>query len=87
MLGLVTHEPHFCLLREEVKFGKNTKRQTSVDAVTFHLLHLSILREYLDYEFASLKVSCFYLSINYIYPSFVYLSVILPSLGCFNLSL
>lgn len=66
MLGLVTHEPHFCLLREEVKFGKSAKRQTSVDAVTFHLLHLSILREYLDYEFASLKVSCFHSSVNYV---------------------
>jgi 5'-3' exoribonuclease 1 len=26
MLGLVTHEPHFALLREEVKFGKQVKR-------------------------------------------------------------
>jgi 5'-3' exoribonuclease 1 len=55
MLGLVTHEPHFCLLREEVKFGKKSKRDSSVDATTFHLLHLSLLREYLDYEFMSLK--------------------------------
>ena len=86
MLGLVTHEPHFCLLREEVKFGKSAKRQTSVDAVTFHLLHLSILREYLDYEFASLKVSCFHPSVNFIY-SFVYRCVILPSTGHFILSL
>ena len=56
MLGLVTHEPHFCLLREEVQFGKKAKRQTSPDTITFHLLHLSILREYIDYEFSSVKV-------------------------------
>jgi 5'-3' exoribonuclease 1 len=27
MLGLVTHEPHFCLLREEVRFGPDPKRK------------------------------------------------------------
>ena len=26
MLGLVSHEPHFSLLREEVRFGKQSKR-------------------------------------------------------------
>ena len=59
MLGLVSHEPHFSLLREEVRFGKKAqKRQTTPDTITFHLLHLSIMREYLDFEFATLKVSC-----------------------------
>lgn len=57
MLGLATHEPHFALLREEVRFGKKSKkRQTNPDTVTFHLLHLSILREYIELEFAALKV-------------------------------
>ena len=57
MLGLATHEPHFSLLREEVRFGrKSQKRQNSVDTITFHLLHLSIMREYIDYEFSALKV-------------------------------
>ena len=56
MLGMVTHEPHFSLLREEVVFGKKSKKQTNPDSITFHLLHLSILREYLDFEFADLKV-------------------------------
>lgn len=30
MLGLCTHEKHFSLLREEVKFGKQTSRAVSV---------------------------------------------------------
>ncbi|KAL8571175.1 hypothetical protein ACOMHN_010636 [Nucella lapillus] len=57
MLGLTSHEPHFALLREEVRFGgrKNNKRPTTPEATTFHLLHLSLMREYLDYEFSSLK--------------------------------
>ena len=57
MLGLSTHEPHFSLLREEVRFGKKSqKRQTNPDSTPFHLLHLSIMREYLDFEFSTLKV-------------------------------
>ena len=27
MLGLLTHDPHFCLLREEVKFGPAARRK------------------------------------------------------------
>ena len=47
MLALVTHEPHFALLREDV-----LKRQArGSKEVTFHYLHISILREYLDLEF------------------------------------
>ncbi|CAG9538790.1 unnamed protein product [Cercopithifilaria johnstoni] len=59
MLGICSHEPHFSLLREEVKFGRqrnrNGKHRTRVDEITFHLLHLSLLREYLSWEFHSLK--------------------------------
>ena len=55
MLGLVTHDPHFSLLREEVKFGGKkgaaAKRTPTPEETTFHLLHLSLMREYLDYEF------------------------------------
>ena len=56
MLGLTSHEPHFALLREEVRFGKQSKRITKAEQQTFHLLHLSLLREYLEFEFGVLKV-------------------------------
>ncbi len=39
MLGLVTHDPHFCLLREEVLFGKKQIKT----ATNFHFLHLCCL--------------------------------------------
>jgi len=55
MLGLCSHEPHFSLLREEVKFGRQAKRQTAAQGVRFFLLHLSLMREYLDLEFRSVK--------------------------------
>ena len=56
ILGLSSHEPHFALLREEVTFGKpRGKKASSVHETTFHLLHHSVLREYLEYEFEDLK--------------------------------
>ena len=62
VLGLCSHEPHFSLLREEVKFLKyksNNKqksfRSVNPDVITFHLLHLSLLRNYLDHEFSALQ--------------------------------
>ncbi|CAN9503342.1 unnamed protein product [Ophioblennius macclurei] len=57
MLGLTSHEPNFSLLREEVRFGgkKSQKRITAPEETTFHLLHLSLMREYIDYEFSPLK--------------------------------
>jgi len=64
MLGLCTHDPHFSLLREEVRFGGKksqvNKRTPTAEETTFHLLHLSLLREYLDYEFQELKTLDFY---------------------------
>ncbi|XP_037537485.1 5'-3' exoribonuclease 1 [Nematolebias whitei] len=56
MLGLTSHEPNFSLLREEVRFVKKSqKRITAPEETTFHLLHLSLMREYIDYEFSELK--------------------------------
>ncbi|KAJ2882968.1 exonuclease II Exo2, partial [Coemansia asiatica] len=58
MLGLLSHEPHFSLLREEVLFGARARRgSASADPSMqpFYLLHISILRDYLDHEFSDLK--------------------------------
>ncbi len=66
MLGLVTHEPHFTLLREVIDFNfhhssSSTNALKAIQKFTkqseFQLLHLSILREYLFYEFAQLASS------------------------------
>lgn len=64
VLGLATHEPHFCLLREEVKFGPDrirheakalgkSKQEISNDYVlqtNFQFLHMSVLRDYIALE-------------------------------------
>lgn len=56
MLGLLSHDPHFALLREEVTFGpRRAKKSIGVEAQTFYLLHLSLLREYLELEFADMR--------------------------------
>ncbi|BFZ59990.1 exonuclease II Exo2 [Saitoella coloradoensis] len=59
MLGLLSHEPHFCLLREEVNFGpsRKTSKHKDLDAQNFYLMHLCILREYLDLEFQNMAES------------------------------
>ena len=35
MLGLLSHDPHFCLLREEVKFGPQRGRKGSTRCVSY----------------------------------------------------
>lgn len=56
MLGLLSHDPHFCLLREEVTFGRqNQKKSKELEHQNFYLLHLCIVREYLELEFQELK--------------------------------
>ncbi|XP_072761689.1 5'-3' exoribonuclease 1 isoform X2 [Anoplolepis gracilipes] len=54
MLGLCSHEPNFSLLREEVKFGKQKVKMTP-EETKFCLLHLSLLREYIEHEFSPIK--------------------------------
>lgn len=55
MLGLLSHDPHFCLLREEVTFGRQVqKKPKELEHQNFFLLHLSMVREYLELEFQEL---------------------------------
>lgn len=56
VLGLVSHDPHFSLLREEVTFGPRSRKKTGdVHDQKFFLLHLSLLREYMGLEFEDLR--------------------------------
>lgn len=55
MLGLVSHDPHFAILREEVTFGPRSSKQLELHEQKFYLLHLSLVREYLQIEFESLQ--------------------------------
>lgn len=56
MLGLLSHDPHFCLLREEVTFGRASKTKSKeLEHQKFYLMHLCIVREYLELEFQELK--------------------------------
>ena len=56
MLGLLSHDPHFCLLREEVTFGRQSKSKSKeLEHQNFYLMHLCIVREYLELEFQELK--------------------------------
>lgn len=55
MLGLLSHDPHFCLLREEVTFGRQQQKQKDLEHQNFYLMHLCIVREYLELEFQQLR--------------------------------
>ena len=56
MLGLLSHDPHFCLLREEVTFGRqSSKKSKELEHQNFFLMHLCMVREYLELEFQELK--------------------------------
>ncbi|CUV06633.1 unnamed protein product [Cryptosporidium hominis] len=49
MLSLASHEPHFSLLREEIKFSssRNYESRTVCTKERFQFLHISILRDYI----------------------------------------
>ncbi|GLA39344.1 hypothetical protein AnigIFM63309_006681 [Aspergillus niger] len=56
MLGLLSHDPHFSLLREEVTFGRQVqKKSKELEHQNFYLLHLCMVREYLELEFQELE--------------------------------
>ncbi|KAG6832742.1 hypothetical protein H0H87_000591 [Tephrocybe sp. NHM501043] len=78
MLGLLSHDPHFCLLREEVKFGPASRKKggTSLESINFYLLHLSLMREYLDLEFHDIEpVLQFDYSLERVIDDFILLAV------------
>lgn len=52
LLGLMTHEPHFTLVRETVVWGshKQTVARKQIDEQQWQLVHLSLFREYLMME-------------------------------------
>jgi 5'-3' exonuclease len=63
MLGLATHEPNLVLLREQVIFEqgrRNLVERGGIESYThncnFEWLHLSILRDYLSFEFETSNV-------------------------------
>ncbi len=55
MLALASHEPNFSLLRNEVTFSRNATQDVSKKVLfseeNYQLLHIGVLREYLDLEF------------------------------------
>lgn len=57
MLGLLSHEPHFALLREEVTFGRKggSSSKSGSNLPRFYLMYLGLMREYLELEFQSIK--------------------------------
>ena len=97
MLGLLSHDPHFCLLREEVKFGPSSRKKggnsryvpffydpvlrltfarSSLEAINFYLLHLSLMREYLDLEFRDIEPTLpFDYSLERVIDDFILLAV------------
>ncbi|KAK0205111.1 exonuclease II [Desarmillaria ectypa] len=78
MLGLLSHDPHFCLLREEVKFGPASKKKggTNLESINFYLLHISLMREYLDLEFHGIESRLpFPYSLERVIDDFVLLAV------------
>lgn len=60
MLSLATHQPYFALLREEVKFtpvNDPTMTSNKPEKLNFQLFHLNLLRNYIEVEFASIKLN------------------------------
>ncbi|KAH8408891.1 hypothetical protein KR009_003363, partial [Drosophila setifemur] len=90
ILGLCTHELHIVVLREEVKFRKTVKRP-SVEETRFFLLHLGLLREYLELEFDALntaerKLDLATLIDDWVLMGFMVGNDFIPHLPCLHIS-
>lgn len=90
ILGLCTHELHFVVLREEVKFGRKTK-QASIEETRFFLLHLGLLREYLELEFDELEKNCNNFNISNLIDDWILMGFLvgndfIPHLPCMHIS-
>lgn len=83
LLGLVTHEPNFAILREDVRFSSCTKLTSQVlskearkakknDRALFQLLHLSLVREYINLDFCRIKLP-FEFNLEHVLDDFVLL--------------
>lgn len=93
MLGLLSHEPHFCLLREEVTFGPQKKKKSEgLEHQKFYLMHLSLFREYLDLEFKDIRLTLpFDYDLERIIDDFILLAILvgndfLPHLPGFHIN-
>uniref|UniRef100_A0A7S3CW05 Uncharacterized protein n=1 Tax=Palpitomonas bilix TaxID=652834 RepID=A0A7S3CW05_9EUKA len=98
-LALSTHEPHTMILRSEVTFGRPregavnfSKRTQSNDVVKgFEILHVSLLREYIELEFDEMKTKLpFEYDLERIIDDYVFLAFFvgndfLPTLPTLNI--
>ena len=94
MLGLVTHEPHFTILREVVDFGMGFQNKNTLKTVKkftkesdFQLLHLSVLREYLYIEFCNgmPKTDLEYVIDDFVFMTFLVGNDFLPHLNTLDI--
>uniref|UniRef100_A0A0X3NPB6 Uncharacterized protein n=1 Tax=Schistocephalus solidus TaxID=70667 RepID=A0A0X3NPB6_SCHSO len=73
-LGLATHEPNMCILRENVFTAKSAKASD----MPFCLVHLSLLREYIELEFKDLeKAISFKYNLERIIDDWIFLAYLL----------